>query len=65
MRVVGQITSMTIATFFFALLLGKTQMEAADPKLFLQAQRQAFLVFAALGLAGIYFSWWRGRLDRQ
>ena len=65
MRVVGQIVSMTIATFFFALHMGKTHMEEVANNDFMLAQHKAFVVFAVIALVGIYFSWYRGHLTRS
>jgi hypothetical protein len=64
MRVVGQIVSMTIATFFFALFMGKIPIEEASEGVFIMIINKAFLVFGLVALLGIYFSYSRGRLDR-
>jgi hypothetical protein len=64
MRVTGQITSMTIATLFFAGLLGSTPVEAVSDHLFLQAVKWGFTSFAAISATGIYFSYYRGRVNR-
>jgi MFS family permease len=65
MRVVGQITSMTIATIFFSILFQKQAVEEVSNDLFLKAQHLGFITFAVLSLAGIYFSFNRGRLHRN
>lgn len=65
MRVVGQITSMTIATLFFAFLFHKQAVETVDNPLFLKALKMGFITFATISLAGIYFSVNRGTMNHQ
>ena len=65
MRVVGQITSMTIATLFFAILFEKQAVEMVANPLFLKALRMGFVTFATISLAGIYFSFNRGKMERE
>jgi len=65
MRVVGQITSMTIATLFFAILFQKQSVETVSNPLFLKALKLGFITFATISLAGIYFSFNRGKLARE
>ncbi len=60
MRVVGQITSMTIATLFFAAMLGNQSVESAPDVSFLKVVKWGFITFSVLSLAGIYFSINRG-----
>jgi len=60
MRVVGQITSMTIAAFFFAGMFGTQTIELVSDSLFMGAVKWGFLSFALISLAGIYFSYNRG-----
>ena len=60
MRVVGQITSMTIATLFFAAMFGGQAIEAVPDSLFLRAVQWGFITFFVISLAGIYFSMARG-----
>lgn len=64
MRVVGQITSMTIATIFFSVLFQKQAVEEVSNVLFLKAQHLGFITFAVISLAGIYFSFNRGKMKR-
>lgn len=45
MRVIGQIVSMTIATFFFSAIFGRQTVEAVPPHLFLKAMKLGFVVF--------------------
>jgi len=65
MRVVGQIVSMTIATLFFAAYLGKQSVENVPDHLFITAVRLGFLTFAGISVAGIYFSYNRGQINRN
>ncbi len=65
MRVVGQIVSMTIATLFFAFLFNKQAVETVANPLFLKALRLGFITFATISLAGIYFSFNRGKMERE
>lgn len=65
MRVVGQITSMTIATLFFAMLFNKQAVEIVSNSLFLKALKFGFITFATISLAGIYFSYNRGKMERE
>lgn len=65
MRVVGQITSMTIATIFFSVLFQKQAVEEVSNALFLKAQHLGFITFAVISLAGIYFSYNRGKMTRE
>ncbi len=60
MRVVGQITSMTIATIYFALLFGKNKIDNVQSSQFLSAIHYGFFTFFVLTLPGIYFSYFRG-----
>mgnify|MGYP001074905135 CR=1 FL=1 len=65
MRVIGQIVSMTIATLFFALLFGGQAVEAVPVPIFMQAVKYGFMSFFLISLAGIYFSYKRGALNRE
>jgi len=65
MRVVGQITSMTIATLFFAILFEKQAVETVANLLFLKALKLGFITFATISLTGIYFSFNRGKMNRE
>ena len=64
MRVVGQITSMTIATFFFALLFSGQAVDIIENKTFLTAMHYGFITFALIAVAGIWFSFSRGSIKR-
>ncbi len=63
MRVIGQITSMTIATFFFAILFGKKAVTAVSDDLFISALRWGFISFSIISVVGIYFSYNRGNTE--
>ncbi|MFW5758965.1 MAG: MFS transporter, partial [Bacteroidota bacterium] len=65
MRVVGQIVSMTIATLFFAAILGDQSVELVSDTLFLQAMQWGFISFFFISLPGIYFSYHRGDILRS
>lgn len=65
MRVVGQIVSMTIATLFFAGIMGNQAIESVPGHLFLKAMKLGFLSFSLISVAGIYFSFNRGKLHRE
>ncbi len=65
MRVVGQIISMTIATIFFAILFKKQSVEIVSNVIFLKALKLGFITSAAIALAGIYFSFSRGKITRE
>jgi MFS family permease len=65
MRVVGQITSMTIATLFFAGMFGSQTVEAVSNLLFLKALKWGFISFSMICAAGIYFSFNRGKIKRE
>jgi EmrB/QacA subfamily drug resistance transporter len=64
MRIVGQMVSMTIVTFFFALYFGAQQVSEVPPPQFLQSMSLAFGVFALICGVGIWFSYSRGNLKR-
>ena len=65
MRVVGQIVSMTIATLFFAFLFNNHAIETVETQLFLKALKFGFITFATISIAGIYFSYNRGKMSRE
>jgi EmrB/QacA subfamily drug resistance transporter len=65
MRVIGQITSMTIATLFFAGMLGQQTFDSLPDDLFLKAVKWSFFCFSAISVAGIYFSCNRGKIARE
>ncbi len=65
MRVLGQITSMTIATLYFAGYFGGQPLEAVPATAFLKAVKWSFLSFSALSIVGVYFSINRGKVQRS
>lgn len=65
MRVVGQIVSMTIATFFFSILFQKQSVDQVANVLFLKALKMGFITSAFISVAGIYFSFSRGKIQRD
>lgn len=65
MRVVGQIVSMTIATLFFAGMMGNQAIETVPDNLFLKALKWGFLSFSLISAAGVYFSYNRGKINRE
>jgi len=65
MRVLGQIVSMTIVSLFFASLFGKTAMEYVENDVFIKAVNWAFASFALISFVGIYFSYKRGKVEKN
>jgi len=65
MRVIGQIISMTIVTLFFAGLFDGKAIDAVSDTLFLAAMKWGFISFSLLSIAGIYFSYNRGKIIRN
>lgn len=65
MRVIGQIVSMTIATLYFAGFMGNQPIEIVPDHLFIRAVRFGFITFSIISLAGIYFSYNRGKISRE
>lgn len=64
MRVIGQIISMTIATLFFAGMFGGQSIETVPDAVFLKAVKWGFISFSFLSMAGIWFSYNRGKIKR-
>jgi EmrB/QacA subfamily drug resistance transporter len=64
MRVVGQIISMTFIIIFFALIIGNKAIDMASPLQFLNITKYSFLLFSAICILGIYFSYYRGKLHK-
>ncbi|HRG02622.1 MAG: MFS transporter [Paludibacteraceae bacterium] len=65
MRVIGQITSMTIVTLLFAGLFSGKSIEKVSDSLFLTAMKWGFITFSLTSLVGIYFSYVRGNVKRK
>jgi hypothetical protein len=55
---------MTIATFFFALLFSGQAVDIIENKTFLTAMHYGFITFALIAVAGIWFSFSRGSINR-
>ena len=65
MRVIGQIVSMTIATLYFAGFMGNKPLDIVPEHLFMRVIKVGFITFAIVSVAGIYFSYNRGKLSRH
>lgn len=65
MRLLGQMTSMAMATMVLTLLIGHQAITPATYGRFLTSARTIFTVSAGLCTAGVYFSMFRGRLRRN
>ena len=65
MRVIGQIVSMTIATLFFAAMFGNQAILEVSNSLFMTAMKWGFISFSLISIAGIYFSFNRGKMNRE
>ncbi|HBG58662.1 MFS transporter [Proteiniphilum sp. UBA1028] len=65
MRVFGQIISMSIITFLFSINFGSSSVEAAPDPVFMHVMQWGFLIFALIGLPGIYFSFNRGNVKQR
>ncbi len=64
MRVFGQIISMSIITFLFSMNFGDSSVEAVSDPVFMDVMQWGFLIFAVIGLPGIYFSFNRGNMKK-
>ncbi len=65
MRVLGQMASMTIATALFAVFFNDKSIEGVPDELFIKGVRYAFITFAIICAAGVYFSMARGKMHNQ
>ncbi|RUT73433.1 MFS transporter [Ancylomarina longa] len=65
MRVIGQIISMTIATLFFAAMFVNQAIEVVPNSIFMKAMKWSFISFSLISVAGIYFSYNRGKMNRE
>lgn len=65
MRVIGQITSMTIVTLLFAIFFDGSAIKEVSNELFIKVMRIGFVIFALLSTIGIYLSIVRGNLKRE
>ena len=64
MRVIGQIVSMTIVTFFIAYYLGDVNIMEVNNHIFIKTIHVVFMVFGIIASVGIYFSLARGKLQK-
>jgi len=62
MRLLGQMCSMSIATLFLALFVGREEIQPINYPLFLQSMKSCFAFFVILCVIGIGFSLFRGRM---
>lgn len=65
MRVFGQIISMSVVTLLFTLYFGNLPVEAVEGSLLITAMRIGFLIFALIGIPGIYLSYNRGNMKNR
>ncbi len=65
MRVFGQIISMTIITFLITNNFGTQSIEDVSDDLFINAMKWGFIIFAIIGIPGIYFSFFRGNVKKK
>jgi EmrB/QacA subfamily drug resistance transporter len=62
MRLLGQTLSMGIVTLVFALFIGRAQITPEYYPMLIKSIRVVFIISSVLGIGGIYFSLYRGRL---
>lgn len=62
MRLLGQMLSMGIATLVLALFIGRAQITPESYPMLIKSIMVVFIICSALGIVGIYFSLYRGRL---
>lgn len=65
MRVFGQIISMSIITLLISFNFASQSIKAVPDELFLKAMKWGFLIFAIIGISGIYFSFFRGNIRKD
>jgi MFS family permease len=65
MRVFGQIISMSIITLLISINFGSQSVEAVPNALFLKALKWGFMIFAIIGIPGIFFSFFRGNVEKK
>ena len=65
MRLLGQMASMATAMVVLTLMVGYEKIQPANYERFLAAIHVVFTISALLCLAGVYFSWFRGRLTEE
>jgi MFS family permease len=62
MRLLGQMTSLALATVLFAFTMGQAQIGPGNLHVFVKSVNTAFIISAILCAIGIYFSYARGKL---
>ncbi len=62
MRLLGQMTSMAIATVVFSFLIGEKKITVQNYDLFMQSARLCFIISSGMCFVGIFFSLLRGEL---
>jgi EmrB/QacA subfamily drug resistance transporter len=65
MRVFGQIISMSIITLLISINFGSQSVEAVPDIQFLKALKWGFMIFAIIGIPGIFFSFFRGDISKR
>lgn len=65
MRVFGQIISMSIITLLISIYFGDNSIEEVADILFINAMKWGFIIFAIIGSTGIYFSYFRGNIEKR
>ena len=65
MRILGQMTSMALVTFVFAMVIGQVKIEPSVYQSLQQAISFCFFISASLCIPGIIFSLVRGRMHQQ
>lgn len=64
MRIVGQMVSMTIVTFFYSIYFGAQQVATVPNEIFIRSTSATFFIFALISTTGIWFSFSRGNVNR-
>ena len=65
MRLLGQMTSLGIATFIFTLIMGHSEISSSQLGSLMTSIKISFAIFAVLCLVGVGFSLARGNLKRD
>lgn len=64
-RVIGQIVSMTVVAVLFSMTIGNQVLKNIDDQQFIDIIRTGFIIFSVMNLFGIYFSYYRGQVQRD
>ena len=64
-RVIGQIVSMTVVAVLFSMTIGNQILKNIDDQQFIDIIRTGFIIFSVMNLFGIYFSYYRGQVQRD